>query len=74
MVAKNQGVKAYLAISVTLSPGGTISIRRLRLDQSSRRVIPELLDEFPDQGKLSLEEVLRHWAQEAVLDSWDVPL
>ncbi len=76
LVAKNQGIRAYLALTITLTAEGAVEVRRLRLDSATRRVIPELLDSIEPAyaGALSLAETLRHWAQEEVLASWDVPL
>lgn len=71
-----QGISHYLALSVTVHTDGRVLVRRLKLDPSSRRVLPELLDEIqPGFGAaLTPAEVLRHWAHELVLDSWDTPM
>ncbi len=75
LVARNQGIRGYLALSVSITSDGAVEVRRLRLDAGTRRVIPELLDRIEPHyaGALSLAETLRHWAQEEVLDTWDMP-
>lgn len=75
MVARNQGIAAYVALSVTVAPDGAVTVRRLRLDSATRRVVPELLDVIPpeDARRLSPAEYLRYWAHQQVLDSWDTP-
>lgn len=73
LVAKNQGIKDYLALSVTVSHDGSVSVRKLRLDSNSRRVVPEHLDTIEPRYAQSLTpaELLRHWSHELVLDELD---
>lgn len=61
-------LRAYESLSVLIDDKGAIRVHRLHIDQSSNRVVTELLDVIPPHhGGLTPAEIIRHWAHEIVL-------
>jgi len=65
----------YTALSVVRSADGSVSVRLLRLDPATRRVVPVLLDRVdPEAGSLLTPvEMLLYWAQE-LASGWEPAL
>lgn len=57
---KDSDVFAYLAVSVTRSRDGGLALRSIRMDPTTRRVVPHLLEEIPagDAEAYSLEQAV----------------
>ena len=60
---------AYLGLSVQQRDDGSWRAMQLKLDPSTRQVVPTFLDAWEDQPDgLTPAGALLYWAQQAVLD------
>lgn len=68
-VRRDADVSRYLAVSVTTDEKGNQLVRLIRMDPSTRRVIPELLDEAPAELGCDPFMLIANWSVKLSLDA-----